>query len=78
MVGESLEQKAFMVHVSAHIFSGENHSNAQRNFTPVLRPAHRRRALKVSQARMSPLSKPRRNQRTRCSEVPWVKLSGTT
>jgi len=33
---------------------------------------------KVSQAVMSPLSKPRLNHFTRCAEVPWVKLSGTT
>src|SRR5216110_1878923 len=35
-------------------------------------------ARKVSQFLMSPLCRPRLNQRTRCSDVPWVKLSGTT
>jgi len=33
---------------------------------------------KVLQASRRPLSKPRLNQRRRCSEVPWLKLSGTT
>ena len=32
----------------------------------------------VSQAANLPLSKPLRNQVTRCSEEPWVKASGTT
>ena len=35
-------------------------------------------ALKVSQLSIFPESKPRRNQPTRCAEVPCVKLSGTT
>ena len=35
-------------------------------------------AAKVSQASISPLSKPRLNQVWRCSDVPWVKLSGLT
>lgn len=33
-------------------------------------------AWKVSQARGSPVSSPTRNQVCRCTEVPWVKLSG--
>lgn len=33
---------------------------------------------KVSQADNSPCCNPLRNQRTRCSELPWVKLSGVT
>ena len=37
-----------------------------------------RRALKVSQAFTSPLSKPRLNQLMRCCALPWVKDSGTT
>ena len=35
-------------------------------------------ALKVLHAAMLPSLKPLRNQRTRCAELPWVKLSGTT
>ena len=35
-------------------------------------------AANVSQALMVPSLKPVVNQRLRCSEVPWVKLSGTT
>lgn len=41
-------------------------------------PGHSRSAAKVSQASISPLSKPRANQRWRWAEEPWVKLSGTT
>lgn len=33
---------------------------------------------KVSQSDILPLSKPRLNHFIRCSEVPWLKLSGTT
>jgi hypothetical protein len=32
----------------------------------------------VSQSDILPLSKPRLNHFIRCSEVPWLKLSGTT
>ena len=35
-------------------------------------------ALKVLQAEICPLFSPVENQRVRCAEVPWVKLSGTT
>lgn len=35
-----------------------------------------RSAPNVSQARMSPCSYPRANQRALCSEVPWVKVCG--
>ena len=35
-------------------------------------------ALKVSPWLKSPVSKPLRNHRIRCSELPWVKDSGTT
>jgi len=35
-------------------------------------------AVKVSQLLIWPLSKPRLNHETRCAELPWVKLSGTT
>ena len=41
-------------------------------------PHHNGCALNVSHARTCPLSRPRLNQRTRCSELPWVKASGTT
>ena len=34
--------------------------------------------LKVSQASKLPVSRPIPNQRTRSSELPWVKASGTT
>ena len=34
--------------------------------------------LNVSQSCRRPLLKPRANQVWRCSEVPWLKLSGTT
>lgn len=34
--------------------------------------------LKVSQSESLPESKPRLNHLTRCAEVPWLKLSGTT
>ena len=34
--------------------------------------------LNVSQSDSLPDAKPRLNQRTRCAEVPWLKLSGTT
>lgn len=37
-----------------------------------------RDGVNVSQAFKSPVSRPRLNQRTRCSELPWVKLSGAT
>jgi hypothetical protein len=36
------------------------------------------RTLKVSPWSMSPVWIPLRNQRTRCSELPWVNESGTT
>src|SRR5262249_14643489 len=46
---------------------------------PHLRPrAYRRFVLSVSQASIRPPSKPRLNQRARCSDVPWVNESGTT
>jgi hypothetical protein len=35
-------------------------------------------ALKVLQVEICPLFNPVENQRVRCAEVPWVKLSGTT
>ena len=35
-------------------------------------------AAKVLQASTVPSLKPTKNQRLRCSAVPWVKLSGTT
>ncbi len=37
-----------------------------------------RPVAKVSQASISPVSKPRWNQPRRCAALPWVKLSGTT
>ena len=40
--------------------------------------SHGRSALKVSQRLISPCSRPRLNQRTRWSELPCVKASGTT
>ena len=45
------------------------------------RPLHERRLsapLNVLQAATEPFLNPVMNQRLRCSEVPWVKLSGTT
>ncbi len=36
------------------------------------------RAWKVSHCLRSPLSMPLLNQCTRCAEVPWVNVSGTT
>src|SRR5262249_19548913 len=41
-------------------------------------PRYRSLAAKVSPCDKSPVSNPRRNQRMRCSEVPWVNESGTT
>ncbi len=38
---------------------------------------HRSRAAKVSQASMLPRSRPRRSQRARIADEPWVQLSGT-
>lgn len=40
--------------------------------------AQRSSVANVSQSRMSLACMPVLNQRTRCSDVPWVKLSGTT
>ena len=41
-------------------------------------PALQLRAAKVLQLAIVPALKPVLNQRWRCSDVPWVKLSGTT
>ena len=57
------------------------HLEAKLKAAPQLRRRGARatsRALKVSQLSILPESKPRRNQPTRCAEVPCVKLSGTT
>ncbi len=58
--------------------AGISPAGALSSRTSALPFPYSRVVLKVSHWRMSPLSKPRRNQRARCSEVPCVKLSGTT
>lgn len=57
--------------------AAEMNSGAGPGMAPV-RPRGQTPPEKVSQSDILPLSKPRLNHRIRCSDVPWLKLSGTT
>ena len=55
------------------LFLPEPPADAYRSLAP-----HAFRRRKVSQPGGRRSSRPRRNQRTRCAELPWVKESGVT